>query len=155
MCSCKNKVGSMKKGKKITLSAEDVLIATGGFLGGFLINGVFNKALESMDPQVQDTAGKIVPFAKIGLGVFGATNKKSSRALKLASVGFAGSGALEVGMKFMPEQFKIQGIGGGDLFPMLGTSTVEFPIAPSTQLEDEKMFQEEAVLGVEDDLLVL
>lgn len=159
MCSCrKRKISGMSK-KKISIEIEDIVTIAGGAALSFAANGILNKALANM-PQ-KEMIGKALPFAKAGLGVFLATNKKNSRMIKLLGAGVVGGSAIELGVKFAPQFFSIAGLDQGDVFSQIGNSDVlALPITPSASDDLEalgevgEMFEEEEILGVEDEVLL-
>lgn len=147
MCGCKSKIGMArsKRSKSINLGMEDIAAGVAGAVAGMAVNGVLNKALASQPETTRDTIGKFLPFAKIGVGGYAATNRKMGRMARLAGAGFAAAGGIEVAAKYAPSLVSISGTG--DVFSMIGSpDMMALPIAPSAPLEMAD-YQGDAVLG--------
>lgn len=122
--SCNSiKIGSTMAKKRrstrggITFKTEDLLIAGGSAVAALGVNKIINTAVASQPENVQKYLGYGIPVAKALIGGYLATQKGMSRTVRLAGVGVAATGAMELGSKLMPE---FLGIGSaGDAYTSL------------------------------------
>ncbi|WP_139211964.1 hypothetical protein [Neolewinella agarilytica] len=130
---------SSSRSTKVTM--EDGLAVAAGALASV----VANKLINSYIPEGQaDMLGKVIPVLKAAGGAYLATTVKDRR-LKMAGLGMAATGAIELGQKFAPEFVAIG--SAGDIYQRLGglgTSLTEIPLSISGSNYDSP-----AMLGVE------
>jgi len=112
---------------------------------GAVVSVVANKLINSYIPAGQaEMLGKVIPVVKAAGGIFLATKSKDRR-LKMAGLGMAATGAIELGQKFAPEFVAIG--SAGDIYQRLGglgTSLTEIPLSISGGYGEQP-----AMLGVE------
>lgn len=154
MCGCQKLSGMArrKSSKSVNITTEDVGFAMIGAVGSLALNGLVGRAVASQPANVQDTVGKALPIAKVVGGGYVAMNKKMSRNVRFIGLGVAGTGGIELGVKFAPQYFSIGNAGGGDVFAFIGSPTVKIPIEPAG--EGQQLFEEEAVMGAGDPMSV-
>ncbi|MEO0733388.1 MAG: hypothetical protein AAFZ52_11175 [Bacteroidota bacterium] len=143
----------MARKKSVNLTIEDAGYVVGGALAGMALNLVANKALASQSANVKQMAAKGIPAAKVLGGGYLATQKKMDRRLRMAGLGLAATGGIELGRAVAPQYF---GIGSADdIFSMIGSpdSVLALPVVPSAPLEDP-ILQEEALMGTYDDAVL-
>lgn len=146
MCGCKIGRSMARKGKGAKITTEDVAWAFGGAAASLLINRGVNMATQGMEAGTRDTIGKALPVAKMIGGGYVAMNKKTPRNIKFFAVGVGGTGAVEAGIKFMPQYFAI---GSANVFDVIGSAnTIQLPISPNAPLEQGELYEEE-LLGME------
>ncbi|MEM9527563.1 MAG: hypothetical protein AAGA31_13195 [Bacteroidota bacterium] len=144
----------MARSKSMNLTIEDAGYVVGGALAGMALNLVANKALASQSENIRQMAGRGIPAAKVIGGGYLATKKKMDRRLRMAGLGLAATGGIELGRSLAPQYF---GIGSADdVFSMIGSpdDVLSLPVVPSAPLE-QPLFQEEAVMGTYQDGAVL
>lgn len=150
MCGCQKLSGMARRrsSKSVNITMEDVGYAMLGAVGSLALNGVVGKAVASQPANVQDTVGKALPVVKVVGGGYVAMNKKMPRPARFVGMGVAGTGSIELGVKFAPQYFSIGNTGGGDVFAFIGSpNTVQIPIEPAGG--NDQLFEEEAVMGSE------
>lgn len=148
--------------KSVNITMEDVGYAIIGGVAGLGINGVANKALASAPEALRNNAGKIIPGIKVLGGGYVAMDKNMDRRARFFALGVAGTGAVELGIQYIPAQYtgiSAEVSGAGDIFDMLGTvDTVTLDVDPATPITADRgeYFDEELVgVGGYDDYLVL
>jgi hypothetical protein len=117
---------SSSRSTKVTME-DGIAVAAGA-----VVSVVANKLINSYIPEsMADTVGKVVPLGKAALGIYLATSVKDRR-LKMAGLGMAATGAIELGQKFAPDFVAIG--SAGDIYQRLGgvgTSLTEIPLSIS------------------------
>lgn len=154
-CMC-HKIGkSMARRKKrggITITTEDVLFAAAGGVLGLAVNPLVNKALANQSESVRGTAGKFLPALKVAGGGYVGINSNMDRKVRMMGLGLAAEGGIELGLKFLPSNLvSISGVNG-DVFSMLGNTTVEIPITPRASASlptGGAGFEQEQILGTD------
>lgn len=140
-----------RKSKSVNITMEDVVFAGLGAIAGLAVNPLANKALENQSEQVRNTVGTALPLVKVAGGGYLVTNRKMDRRLRMGGLGLAAEGSIELGLRYLPGNYvSIQGVNG-DVFSMLGSTTVEIPVTPSASLPAGGLgFEQEAILGTAD-----
>lgn len=124
---------------------EDIAFGIGGAVAGLALNPLLSKALASQPESTRSMIGKFLPAAKVAGGGYVALNKKMDRKMRMAGLGLAAAGGIELGVVYAPGVVSISGTG--DVFDMIGSPDVlELPIAPSAPLE-RSAFAGDAILG--------
>jgi len=126
MCGCKSKVSGMarkKSSRSTKVTMEDGLAVA----AGAVVSVVANKLINSYIPAGQaEMLGKVIPVVKAAGGIFLATKSKDRR-LKMAGLGMAATGAIELGQKFASlTEIPLSISGGyGDQPAMLGVENMQ------------------------------
>lgn len=141
-----------QRSKGVNITMEDVLFAGLGAVAGLAVNPLANKVLSGQSDQIRNYAGMALPAIKVVGGGYLAANKTMDRRLRMGGLGLAAEGGVELGLKYLPEQYvSINGVNG-DVFSMLGTTTVEIPVTPSASLPAASTpgFEQDQILGTAD-----
>lgn len=137
----------MAKSKKINLGMEDILFGVGGAVAGLALNPILSKALASQPEGTRQMIGKFLAPAKVAGGGYVAMNKKMDRKMRMAGLGLAAAGGIELGVAYAPGVVSISGTG--DVFDMIGSpNMLTLPIAPAAPLENGS-FSGDALLGTD------
>lgn len=101
----------------VTFKMEDLAIAGGSAVAALGANKIINRVVASQSESVQQYLGYGIPLLKAAVGGYMATQKGMSRTMRVAGLGVAATGAMELGIKLLPE---FVGIGSpGDAYTSL------------------------------------
>jgi hypothetical protein len=101
----------------VTFKMEDLAIAGGSAVVALGANKFINTVVAKQSETVQQYLGYGIPMLKAAVGGYLATKKGMSRTMRVAGLGVAATGAMELGIKLLPE---FVGIGSpGDAYTSL------------------------------------